>query len=137
MFDYVIAESIRKYFAREWGYCNPCAFSLQYVAKIFEVRVSPPNGTVLQLESRYIRAADDFVVGVHVARCAMSLGILHLGKAAKSVQARMIFACNIENSNEISDFNLQKIFRWPINLLEALLTSIWHCLHFAVYLNQA
>ena len=67
MFNYVVAEPVREHFAGQRRNGNPRTLSFQYVAKVFEIRVSPPYGAVLELESGDVGAAYYLVVGVHAA----------------------------------------------------------------------
>ena len=67
MFNYIVAEPVRKHFAGQRRNGNPRAFSFQYVAKVFKIRVSPPYSAVLELEGGDVGAAYYLVIGVHAA----------------------------------------------------------------------
>ena len=78
MLDNIIAEPVRKNLSRKWGDRDPGTLSLQYIPKVLEVTIPSPYCAVLELESRYVRSTDYFVVGIHAPRCAMSLRVLDL-----------------------------------------------------------
>lgn len=78
MFNYIITKSIRKHLSGQWRDGDSRTLPLQNVAKVFEVRVAPSHGAMLELEGGDVGAADDLVVGVHAAGSAMSLWVLDL-----------------------------------------------------------
>lgn len=57
----------------------------------------------MELERGDVGSADDLVVGVHVAAHAVRTWVLHL--------------------------DLEEVLWWAIDLFEALLARVWHCLH--------
>lgn len=79
MLDHVVAEPVREHFPRQGRDRDPRAFALQDVAEVFKVRVPSAHDRVLQFERGDVCSADDLVRGVHVAGCAMCLGITDLG----------------------------------------------------------
>ena len=77
-FNHIVAESIRKDFAREGRNGHSSAFSLQNVAKVLKIGVAPPYYRSPQFEGRDVGPADNLVVRVHVPAHAMCPGIVHL-----------------------------------------------------------
>lgn len=76
--DHIVAESVREYLARQWGDSHARAFALEDVAEVLEVGVAAAHDGVLQFEGGDVGSADDLVGGVHVAGCAVGLGIADL-----------------------------------------------------------
>lgn len=78
MLNHIITKAVRKYFPRQGRNRDPRALPLQNVAEVFEVRVAAAHAAVQQFEGGDVGSADDFVVGVHVARGAVSLWVFDL-----------------------------------------------------------
>lgn len=78
MLDHIVAESVRKHFARQRWDGDTRALPLEDVTEVFEVGVASADGAVLELEGGDIGAADDFVVCVHTAGGTMGLGVFDL-----------------------------------------------------------
>lgn len=78
MLNHIITEAVRKDLSGQRRDRHARRFPLEDIAEVFKVRVSTTDDRMLQLESRDVGAADDFIGSVHVARCAMSLRIAHL-----------------------------------------------------------
>lgn len=76
--DYIVAEPVREDFAREWRDGHARAFALEDVAEVLEVGVAAADDGVLEFEGGDVGSADDFIGGVHVAGCAVRLGIADL-----------------------------------------------------------
>lgn len=74
----VVAESVGENLARQWRDSHARALALQDIAEILEIGVAAAHDRVLQLEGGDVGSADDLVGGVHVAGCAVGLGIAHL-----------------------------------------------------------
>lgn len=78
MLNHVIAEPVRKDLAGQLRDRDARTLPLQDVPEVFEIRVAASHATVLQLEGRDVRPADDLVVGVHLAADAVGLWIADL-----------------------------------------------------------
>lgn len=78
MLDHVVAEAVGEHLARERGDGDARALSLQDIAEVLKVRVAAAHDGVFELEGGDVGAADDLVRGVHVAGCAVGLGVAHL-----------------------------------------------------------
>lgn len=78
MLNHIIAKPVRKHLPRQRRYGHARGFALEDVAEVFKVRVAPAHGRVLELEGGDVGAADDFVVGVHGAGCAVGLRVFDL-----------------------------------------------------------
>lgn len=76
--DNIIAEAIGENLARQRGDIHAAALALQDIAEVFKVAVAAAYGAVLQLEGWDVGPADDFVVCVHLARCAVRLWVADL-----------------------------------------------------------
>ena len=83
--DDVVAEAVREDLAGKRGDGNAGALTLQNVAEVFEVGVAAADGAVLELEGGNVGPADNLVVRVHAAGCAVGLGIADLGGEETSV----------------------------------------------------
>jgi len=103
MLNHVVAEPVREYLARQRGDSDARGFALEDVAEVFEVAVAAADDAVLKLEGGDIGAALDLVGCVHVAGCAMGLGVL--------------------------DFYFEEVLGGAVNLLEGLLAGVWEGLH--------
>lgn len=103
MLNNIIAESVCEDLSWQWWDCYTSTLTLKDVAEVFKVRVATANTAVAQLEGWDVGAALDLVGCVHVATDAMGLWVL--------------------------DLNLEEVLWWAVDLLEALLTRIWHSLH--------
>ena len=78
MLNHIVAEPICEHFSRQWRDGDPCALSFKYVAEVFKIGVAAPDGAVFELKGGDIGPADDLIVGVHTAGCAVGLRVLHL-----------------------------------------------------------
>lgn len=78
MLNHVIAEAVRKHLARQRRNGDARALALEDVAEVFKVGVAAAHDGVLELEGGDVGAADDLVASVHVARCAVCLGVSDL-----------------------------------------------------------
>ena len=78
MLNHIITKPIRKHLPRQWRDGDARGFSFQDVAEVFKVGVAPADGGVFEFEGGDVGAADDFVGGVHVAGCAVGLGVFYL-----------------------------------------------------------
>lgn len=76
--DHIVAEPVREYLARQWRDGDARAFALEDVAEVLEVGVATAHDGVLEFEGWDVGAADDLVGGVHVAGCAVCLGVADL-----------------------------------------------------------
>jgi len=101
--NHIITESIRKHLSRQRWNRDSRRLSLQDVAEVLKVRVAPPHTAVSELEGGDIRTTYDLVVGVHTAAHSVRAWVLHL--------------------------YLQEVLRRSVDLFEALLARIGHCLH--------
>lgn len=78
MLNHIITESIGEDFSWERRNRHARTFALEYIAEIFKIAVAAADGAVAKLECGDIGAADNFVVGVHVAADAVSLRVGYL-----------------------------------------------------------
>lgn len=101
MLNDVVRKAIGKDLAWQRGYRYPGGFSLQDVAKVFKVTVSPSNRGLFQFKGWDVSPADDLIVGVHFSRVTMSLRVSH--------------------------FNFQKVLRNTVNLIKCLLLNLGTC----------
>lgn len=74
----IVAEAIRKDLAWKRGDGDPGALALEDVAEVLEVGVAAAHARLAQLEGGDVGAAQDLVVGVHVAADAVGAGVAHL-----------------------------------------------------------
>lgn len=74
----VVGEAVCKDLAGEGWDGDARALALQDVPEVLEVAVPPAHAALAQLEGRDVRAANDLVVGVHVARCAVGARVTDL-----------------------------------------------------------
>ena len=86
MLDNIIAEPIRKNLSWEWWDSNPGTLPFQDIPKVLEVTISSSYCAMLELEGRYIRPTDYFIVGIHAPRCAMGLRVLDLLRCLVTVE---------------------------------------------------
>lgn len=78
MLNHIVAEPVREDFAREWRDRDARGLALQDVAEVFKIGVPPADGAVFESEGGDVGAADDLVIGVHVAVGAVCLGVFDL-----------------------------------------------------------
>ena len=78
MFNHIVAESVRKHLPGKGWNRHSGALALQDIPKILKVAVSSTHSAVLELEGGDVRSADNLVVRIHAAGCAVGLGILNL-----------------------------------------------------------
>lgn len=74
----IVAEPVGKNLPGEWGYRDARAFALQDITEILKIGVPTAHDGVFQFEGGDVSPAHNLVRRVHVARCAMSLGIADL-----------------------------------------------------------
>lgn len=103
MLNHIIAEPVREHLPRQWRDRHPRALPLENIAEVLEIGVSAAHDRMLELEGWDVGSAHDLVGGVHVSRGAVCLGV--------------------------SDLNLKKVLRRPVDLLEGLLTRFRNGLH--------
>lgn len=96
----IIAKPIRKHLPRQRRNGHPRTLPLENIAKVLKVGIAPAHGGLAQLEGRDIGAADDLVVGVHVAADAVGAGV--------------------------ADLDLEEVFGGPVDLVEGLLAGVGH-----------
>lgn len=76
--DDVVAESVGENLSGERGYRDARALALQDIAEILEIGVPAAHDGVFQFEGGDVGPAHNLVRRVHVARCAMGLGVADL-----------------------------------------------------------
>lgn len=103
MLNNVITEPVRKDLSRQRRNRNTCTLPLENIAEVLKVRVASAHNAVVELEGGNVGSAHNLVVGVHVAAHAVRAWVLY--------------------------FNLEEVLWWAIDLFEALLARVWHCLH--------
>jgi len=103
MLNHIITEAVGEDLSRQRWDRNARTLPLEDIAEVLEVRIASAHTAVTELEGWYVGAAYNLVVCVHIT--------------AHTVRAR------------VPDFYLQEVLWWAIDLLEALLARIWHCLH--------
>ena len=81
MLDDVVTESIGENLAWQGWYGNSCTLSFQDITEVLEVRISAPDGAVLEFEGGDVCSADNLVVCVHTSGRPVCLRILHLYSA--------------------------------------------------------
>jgi hypothetical protein len=120
MFNHIVAKAVGEDLPRQRRNRHPSALPLEYVPEIFEVAVTSANGAVLELEGGDVRPADDLVVGVHAARCAVRLGVLDLEKGyqragrRKSWKGRRLLSLGSSQEGHISPRRIADERRaWP------------------------
>ena len=151
MFDHIVAEAVGEDLARQGWDGDTGRLALEDITKVLEIRVAPAHAAMPQLESGDVSAADDLVVGVHVAAHAVRARILNLERRALGA-----FGGGKEGEKEYGEgkereenrwrqngkergggfvlwmrayLYLQKVLRRAVDLLEALLARLWHGLH--------
>lgn len=82
--NHIVAKSIGKHFSRQRGDGHARTLPLQYVAEVFEIRVSAADAALAQLEGGDVGAAEDLVVRVHGPADAVGSGVANL-EAAKGL----------------------------------------------------
>lgn len=103
MLDDVVAEPVGENLPWQWGYRDTRAFALEDIAEILEIRVTAAHDGVFQFEGGDVGPAHNLVRRVHVAGCAMGLGV--------------------------ADFYLEEVLGRSVDLLERLLSRFWDGLH--------
>lgn len=78
MLNHIVAEPVREHLPGQRRDCHARGLALENVAEVLEIRVSPADGALFEFEGGNIGAADDLVVGVHVAVGAMCLWVFNL-----------------------------------------------------------
>lgn len=78
--DHVVAEPVGEDLAGQGRNGHAGGLAFEDVAEVLKVGVATADGRVFELEGGDVGPADDLVVGVHVARRAVGLGILYLEK---------------------------------------------------------
>lgn len=78
MLDDVVAEPVGENLPWQWGYRDTRAFALEDIAEILEIRVTAAHDGVFQFEGGDVGPAHNLVRRVHVAGCAMGLGVADL-----------------------------------------------------------
>jgi hypothetical protein len=133
MLNHVVAEPVREYLARQRGDSDARGFALEDVAEVFEVAVAAADDAVLKLEGGDIGAALDLVGCVHVAGCAMGLGVLDLeGEVSVAVQKQdgdRGGRWERKGARRVTYFYFEEILGGAVNLLEGLLAGVWEGLH--------
>lgn len=76
--DDVVTEPVGENLPGERGYSDARALALQDIAEILEIGVSAAHDGVFQFEGGDVGPAHNLVRRVHVARCAMRLGVADL-----------------------------------------------------------
>jgi len=76
--DDIVAETVCEYLARQRGYRNARAFTLQDIAEVLEIGVPTAHDGMFQFEGGDVGSAHDLVRRVHVPGSAMSLGVADL-----------------------------------------------------------
>ena len=76
--DDVVGEAVREDLARQRRDGDAGGLALEDVAEVLEVGVAPADGRGAQLEGGDVGAHDDLVRRVHVAACAVGLGVFDL-----------------------------------------------------------
>lgn len=79
--NHIVAKSIGKHFSRQRGDGHARTLPLQYVAEVFEIRVSAADAALAQLEGGDVGAAEDLVVRVHGPADAVGSGVANLDAA--------------------------------------------------------
>jgi hypothetical protein len=133
MLNHVVAEPVREYLARQRGDSDARGFALEDVAEVFEVAVAAADDAVLKLEGGDIGAALDLVGCVHVAGCAMGLGVLDLeGEVSLAVQKQdgdRGGRWERKGAGRVAYFYFEEVLGGAVNLLEGLLAGVWEGLH--------
>ena len=80
MLDHVVTEPVCEHLAGQRGNGDAGGLALQDVAEVLEVGVPATDDAVFELEGGDVGAADNLVGGVHLAGCAVGLGVLDLGR---------------------------------------------------------
>lgn len=78
MLNHIVTESVCEDLARERRDRDAGTFPLEYITEVLEIRIPSAYGAMLEFEGGNVRAADDLVISIHVARGAMGLGIADL-----------------------------------------------------------
>jgi len=78
MLDHIIAKPVREDLPRQRWDRDARGFPLQDVAEILKVGISTAHTAVSELERRDVGAAEDLVIGVHVAAHAVGSWVLDL-----------------------------------------------------------
>ena len=78
MLNNIIRKPIGKHLPWQRRDRDSCAFPLENVAEVLEVRVPTAHDGVFQFERGDVGAADYFIRRVHVSRCAVGLGVADL-----------------------------------------------------------
>jgi len=136
MLNHIVTEAIGEDLARQRRDRNARRLALENVAEVLEVGISPAHTAVAELERGDVGAAQDLVVCVHVAAHAVGAGVPDLGRWLEREREKTAHA-GLERQERIqltakkskSYFYLQEVLWRAIDLFEALLARIWHCLH--------
>lgn len=102
--DDVVGEAVGEDLAGQGGDGDAGALALEDVAEVLEVAVAAAHAALAQLEGGDVGAADDLVVGVHVARGAVGARAAHL--------------------------DLEEVLGRPVDLVEGLVARVRHRLHY-------
>jgi hypothetical protein len=98
--NHIVTEPVREHLSGQRRDGDTRALSFENVAEVLKVRVSATDTTLTELEGGDVGAAEDLVIGVHLASHAMGTWVTNL------------------------DF--EKVLRWPVDLIEALVAGIRH-----------
>ena len=76
--DDVVTEAVGEDLARQGWNGYPGALALEDIAKVLKVGVAATDAALAQLECRYVGAAEDLIVCVHVAAHAVCSWVANL-----------------------------------------------------------
>lgn len=116
--DDVVAEAVGEDLSGERRDSNPGALALEDVAEVLKVRVPTADAALAQLEGGDVCAAEDLVVGVHVAAHAVGSRVADLRMLATELKMCMW--------EWIGYLDLEKVLGRSIDLVKALLARIGH-----------
>lgn len=128
LFLATLRERVWSYLSRQWWDRDTRALALKDVAEVLEVGIATADDGVAQFERGDVGARVDFVGGIHGARGgAVCLWVLDLCVCHQRGPTTPV------PEQEVTDFYLQEVLWRAVDLLEGLLASIWHGLHFGVW----
>jgi hypothetical protein len=91
--DDVVAEAIGEDLARQGWNGYPGALALEDVAEVLKVRVAAANTALAQLECRYVCAAKNLVICIHVAAHTVRSWVTDLYSALCKPLSLSLYVC--------------------------------------------